>query len=179
VKPVALDTVVLCDQITFGNSSVHFPFLLNKHLLIPENTKPFALSTAPLDCGWYTEENFEGITIELFPIIHSQFSWNPESANYVLPEEFLNCWRRDICQSFRFYPFGEIVHNHNCEFAVSLSCWQWSSFAKAMRVELDELTWMVSFADSLFSDMLHIPKPIFCIYVYGRLVKSLLYSFAC
>jgi hypothetical protein len=26
VKPVALDTIVLCDQITFGNSSVHLPF---------------------------------------------------------------------------------------------------------------------------------------------------------
>jgi hypothetical protein len=32
------------------------------------------------------------------------------------------------------------------------------TFAKAMTVELDGLAWMVSFADSLFFDMLHIPK---------------------
>jgi hypothetical protein len=31
---------------------------LNKHFLIPKKIKPFALSTAPLDCGWYTDENF-------------------------------------------------------------------------------------------------------------------------
>jgi hypothetical protein len=39
---------------------------------------------------------FEGVTIELLPIINDQFSWNPESANYVLPEEFLDCWCCDI-----------------------------------------------------------------------------------
>jgi hypothetical protein len=59
VKPVALDMVVLWDQITFGNSSTHLPFVWsNKHFLIPEKIRPFALSTAPLDCGWYTDENF-------------------------------------------------------------------------------------------------------------------------
>jgi hypothetical protein len=26
--------------------------------LIPKNISPFALSTTPLDCGWYTDENF-------------------------------------------------------------------------------------------------------------------------
>jgi hypothetical protein len=52
VKPVALDTVVLWDQITLDNSSTHLPFYWsNKHFLIPENISPFALSTAPLDCG--------------------------------------------------------------------------------------------------------------------------------
>jgi hypothetical protein len=30
-----------------------------------------------------------------------------------------------------------------------------------MMVELDELTWKVSFVDSLFSDMLHIPELVF------------------
>jgi hypothetical protein len=30
------------------------------------------------------------------------------------------------------------------------------TFAKAMMTQLDELAWMVSFADSLFFDMLHI-----------------------
>jgi predicted exporter len=48
-----------------------------------------------------------------------------------------------------------------------------------MMVELGELAWMVSFADSLFFDMLHILKLIFCIDVYGRPVESQLYCFAC
>jgi hypothetical protein len=34
------------------------------------------------------------------------------------------------------------------------------TFAKAMMVELVELAWMVSFADSLFFDMLHIPEQV-------------------
>jgi hypothetical protein len=50
---------VLWDQITFGNSSTHLPFFWsNKHFLIPENIRPFALSTTPFYCGWYTDENF-------------------------------------------------------------------------------------------------------------------------
>jgi hypothetical protein len=52
VKPVALETVVLWDEITLGNSSTHLPFFWsNKYFLIPENISPFSLSTAPLDCG--------------------------------------------------------------------------------------------------------------------------------
>jgi hypothetical protein len=52
VKLVALDTVVLWDQITLGISSTHLPFFWsNNHFLIPRNISPFALSTAPLDCG--------------------------------------------------------------------------------------------------------------------------------
>jgi hypothetical protein len=39
---------------------------------------------------------FEGITVKLFLIVNGEFSWNPESADYVLPEEFLNCWCRDV-----------------------------------------------------------------------------------
>jgi hypothetical protein len=34
------------------------------------------------------------------------------------------------------------------------------TFARAKMVELSELAWMVSFADSLFFDMHHIPEPI-------------------
>jgi hypothetical protein len=33
---------------------------------------------------------FECVTIELFPIINSQFSGDCKSADYVLPEELLN-----------------------------------------------------------------------------------------
>jgi hypothetical protein len=39
---------------------------------------------------------FEGVTVELLPIINGQFSWNPKSADYVLPKEFMDCWCRDI-----------------------------------------------------------------------------------
>jgi hypothetical protein len=31
----------------------------------------------------------ERVAVELLPIIDSQLSWYPESADYVLPEEFL------------------------------------------------------------------------------------------
>jgi hypothetical protein len=33
----------------------------------------------------------ERAAIELLPIIDSQLAWYPESADYVLPEEFLDC----------------------------------------------------------------------------------------
>jgi hypothetical protein len=44
---------------------------------------------------------FAGVTVEWLPIINGQFSWNPEFADYVFPEEFLDCWCRDIRQCFR------------------------------------------------------------------------------
>ena len=53
---VALDSVVLCDQITFGSSSTHLPFGCSvMFFMIPEKMIPFALSTIPFDYGWYTE----------------------------------------------------------------------------------------------------------------------------
>jgi hypothetical protein len=45
--------------------------------------------------------------------------------------------------------------------------------------ELDELAWMASFADSLFSGMLHVLKLTSLHPIYGRPVKSLLYRLAC
>jgi hypothetical protein len=33
--------------------------------LIPENINPFALLTAPLDCRWYTDENFAWVPKDL------------------------------------------------------------------------------------------------------------------
>ena len=42
----------ICDQITFGSSSTHLPFGCSvMFFLIPEKMIPFALSTAPFDCG--------------------------------------------------------------------------------------------------------------------------------
>jgi hypothetical protein len=96
---------------------------------------------------------FEGVTVKLLPIINSQFSWNPESADYVLPEEFLDCWCRSPRPQLRICNFLELLA------AVQLD--PFPTFAKAMTGELDELVWMASFADSLFFDMLHIPKLAF------------------
>jgi hypothetical protein len=39
---------------------------------------------------------FESVTVELFSIANSQFSQNFKSADYVLPEELLNCWCLDV-----------------------------------------------------------------------------------
>src|SRR6185369_17660341 len=50
VNFVALHSVVLWDQITFGSSSAHLPFLSpNRHFFIAVKIKPLALSTAQLD----------------------------------------------------------------------------------------------------------------------------------
>jgi hypothetical protein len=42
----------------------------------------------------------ESVTVEQFPIVNSQFSRNSKSADYVLPEELLNCWCLDVCERF-------------------------------------------------------------------------------
>ena len=56
MNPVVRETDVLCDQITLGNSSIHFPLRRPSSVFdIAEKTILFALSTAPLDSGWYTE----------------------------------------------------------------------------------------------------------------------------
>jgi hypothetical protein len=53
---VVLDSVVLCDQMTLGNSSVHFPLGMSvMFFFIPVKIIPLARSTAPFDCGWYTK----------------------------------------------------------------------------------------------------------------------------
>jgi hypothetical protein len=44
VNLVALDSVVLCDQMTLDNSSAHFPFFWSKrHFFIAEKIWPLAL----------------------------------------------------------------------------------------------------------------------------------------
>jgi hypothetical protein len=52
---------------------------------------------------------FESVTVELFPIVNSQFSRNSKSADYVLTEELLNCRCPDVREWFCFHPFREIV----------------------------------------------------------------------
>jgi hypothetical protein len=47
------------------------------------------------------------------------------------------------------------------------------TFAEAMMEELDELAWMASFVDSLFSGMLHIPEVAFlhqCLWMASRIL---------
>jgi hypothetical protein len=51
------------------------------------------------------------------------------------------------------------------------------TFARAKLVELDALAWMVSFADSRFFDMLHIPELIslhLCLWLASRILALLL-----
>jgi len=56
VNFVALDSKVLCDQMTEVTSSAHFPFGLPCNLFeMPWRIMPFALSTRPLDCGCLTK----------------------------------------------------------------------------------------------------------------------------
>jgi len=50
VNFVVLDSVVLCDQITLVNSSIHFPFGNSViFFFMPAKIMPLALSTAPFD----------------------------------------------------------------------------------------------------------------------------------
>jgi hypothetical protein len=69
----------------------------------------------------------ERVTVKLLPIINSQLPWYPESGDYVLTEEFLYRWCSDIRQCFCFHPLGEVINRYCCEFAVSLSYWQWAN----------------------------------------------------
>ena len=56
VNFVALESEVLCDQMTEGSSSAHFPFGLPCNLFeMPWRIVSFALSMRPLDCGCLTE----------------------------------------------------------------------------------------------------------------------------
>jgi hypothetical protein len=49
---IVVEVVVLCNQITLRNSLTHFLFgSFVMFFLIPAKMMPFALSTAPLDCG--------------------------------------------------------------------------------------------------------------------------------
>jgi hypothetical protein len=70
---------------------------------------------------------FESVTVELFPIVDSQFSRNSKSADYVLLEELLNCRCFDVREWFRLYLLREIVDNNSCESAIFLSRSQWSN----------------------------------------------------
>ena len=56
VNFVALDAIVLCDQMTLESSSTHLPSGSSvMFFLMPVNMMPSALFSAPLDRGWYTE----------------------------------------------------------------------------------------------------------------------------
>jgi hypothetical protein len=58
VKFVTLHTVVLWLHIAIGMISAHLPFFSPSSIfLIPLKIREIALSTAPLDCGWYTDAN--------------------------------------------------------------------------------------------------------------------------
>jgi hypothetical protein len=56
VKFIALETVVLWLHTAVGMTSIHFPFFSPSNIFfIALNIRELALSTAPFDCGWYTD----------------------------------------------------------------------------------------------------------------------------
>jgi hypothetical protein len=56
VNPVAMHSVVFSAQTASGNKSVHLPFFSSRSIFLTAvKILPFARSTTPLDCGWYTE----------------------------------------------------------------------------------------------------------------------------
>ena len=55
----------------------------------------------------------EGVFRELPRVVRYQDTRDPEAADYVLPEEFLNCLPRDSGQRLRFHPFCEVVDGHH------------------------------------------------------------------
>ena len=55
----------------------------------------------------------EGVFSELSPIVRYHDMRNPEAANYVFPEEFLNYFSRDSGQRLRFHPLCEVVDGHH------------------------------------------------------------------
>jgi hypothetical protein len=106
---------------------------------------------------------FGSLTVELFPIIDSQFSRNSKSADYVLPEELLNCWCYDVHEWFFFHPLLEIIDSNSCKSAVSLSRWQWSDkihphLCNGHDGGIKCMALKENFVDSLFSGMLHIAE---------------------
>jgi hypothetical protein len=64
VKFVALHTVVSWLHTVVGMTSAHLPFFSPSSIfLIASKIREFALSTAPLDCGWYTDVNVTFVPI--------------------------------------------------------------------------------------------------------------------
>jgi hypothetical protein len=56
IKLVVLQTVVLWLHMALGMTSAHFPFFSPSRIfLIASKIKALARSTAPFDCGWYTD----------------------------------------------------------------------------------------------------------------------------
>jgi hypothetical protein len=65
VNPVALHSVVFSAQTASGNKSAHLPFFSSRSIfLIAVKILPFARSTTPLDCGWYTEAKASLVPME-------------------------------------------------------------------------------------------------------------------
>ena len=51
----------------------------------------------------------EGFAVELKAIIRDEGTRDPEPCDNVFPNKFLGIYVSDICQSFIFNPFGEVV----------------------------------------------------------------------
>ena len=103
VNFVALDSEVLCDQMTEMSSSAHFPFGLPCNLFeMPWRIMLFALLTRLLDYGCLTEAKHTFIPIcislnillsKLGSVVHCELSWHSEAAYDLLLEEFFDSLR--------------------------------------------------------------------------------------
>lgn len=121
VNFVVLDSVMLCDHITLGNSSGHFP-LANPMIfcLMLVNIIPLALSAAPLDCGRYTkvkhnivpkwEKILELYAIKLLSIVYCQLIWDTKSTHHIMPKEYLYLLRGYHLYCLCLNPLGEVFY---------------------------------------------------------------------
>jgi hypothetical protein len=99
VKFVVVHTVVLWLHTAVGMTSAHLPFFsCSSTFLIASKIREFALSTMPLDCGWYTDECnlhsnvlakiFEHCIVEVLCIVDCYMPGATIAVDNILPEEF-------------------------------------------------------------------------------------------
>lgn len=99
---VALHSVVLCHQMTFGNSCTHFPFLRLKQAFF-DGFEDNTVGSFHCSVGlWMVHrgehdlrahigaEILEELVIELFSVIHCDFTEDSKSTDDILPKGFLH-----------------------------------------------------------------------------------------
>ena len=64
---------------------------------------------------------FEFLVVVLLSIIKYQCFWDPEPADYGPPHKVAYLLLGVYCQWLDLYPFGELVHSYNGEFALTSS----------------------------------------------------------
>ena len=64
---------------------------------------------------------FEFLVVELHSIIRYQCFWDSEPVDYGPPNEVAYLFLGDCCQWLGLFPFEEVVHSYNDEFALTSS----------------------------------------------------------